>query len=236
MLVRSSAGQLGFDLRPVEPFALQYFVSHSGVAEAYAELDAAVHEVASEPHRFRSFYIYGPKGSGRRHLVQGFRLKAQELGLSLDSFYELELPSETGAISDETVREAISAYEQLRAEGGIFALRGRFSPAETSENPHLTSRLLAGSVLRLQYPAEEELRPLLLSLLERRNLRLSERSIAYLVKRIPLAPLSFDSIFDKISQISLGEGKPARLGVLRQALSEESEGRNDDGDGDRETV
>ena len=65
---------------------------------------------------------------------------------------------------------------------------------------------------------EEELSPILNSLLERKNMKLSERSVAYLLRRLPREPLSFDAIFARINELSLEESRPAGLGVIRELI------------------
>ena len=58
-----------------------------------------------------------------------------------------------------------------------------------------------------------------MSLLERHNLRLADNSLQYLLKRLPRDPLSFDAIFGKINELSFQQGKPARLGLVRQVVA-----------------
>ncbi|MCB0323389.1 MAG: hypothetical protein KDD69_07435 [Bdellovibrionales bacterium] len=212
------SSQLNFDLQPAQPFSLSYFVPHSGVVQAYTLLENTVERLAADQDGFNAIYLYGPSGSGKRHLAFGFQERAAAKGIPNDAFRIVLLPKDPALVTDDFVREVIGSFEQCRARGGLFLAVGEHAPKAISSNPHLTSRLLSGSVTRLQYPQEEELRPLLASLSERRNLRLSQRSLDYLVRRIPSDPLSFDRIFDKISQISLAEGRPAKLGVVRQAL------------------
>ena len=211
-----STSQLTLELAPVAPHSLQYFVQHSGVAEAFTTLAARVEEVAEKSQQFRIVYVFGQRGCGKTHLLTAYRQEAYRLGIAPDRVCMLDLSDWSSSDDDERVAAIVAEYDHLKAEGGLMLLEAESPPKDVSSNPHLQSRLLAGDVLRLSYPREEELRPLLQSLAERRNLKLSENSIDYLLKRLPLEPLSFDNIFAKISEFSLSRSKPAGLGVVRE--------------------
>ena len=64
--------QLALNLRPTNPYDLQYFVPHSGVFAAWELLDRAIKEVLNNKTQFRLIYLYGPAGSGKTHLLLGF--------------------------------------------------------------------------------------------------------------------------------------------------------------------
>lgn len=207
--------QLGFQLQPSQPYDLAYFVPHSGVAEAVAQFEFALEALQDNPTLFRNIHLVGPKGVGKRHLAQGYALKARALGVRAEVFDLSELSS----LNEAGLLEGfVSEYEQVKSQGGLLLSFSQQHPKELTENPHLLSRLLAGLFLQLDFPREEELRPLLYSLSERHNLRLSERTMSYLERRIPLDPLSFADIFARVSRISFREGKPAGMSVVRQAL------------------
>ena len=93
---------------------------------------------------------------------------------------------------------------------------------QLSENPHIMSRLNSLTALSLDYPSEEELRPILNSLAERNNLKLSDTNLDYLLKRLPLKPLSFANIFARVDELSLTDGKPAKRSVLKEAVVKET--------------
>ncbi len=205
--------QLSFTLTPRAPYALSYFVTHCGVAEAVFIISAAVEELLSDPGVFRSVYVYGPRGSGKTHILRGYADEAISRGLAPAKIFiiDLQQPVSPG--------ESISRFEELRASGGLVFIEGRYPPAEQTSDPHLRSRLLLGSVQELRYPPEEELPPVLLSLLERRNMKMSEQTIQYILRRTPSDPLSFSDIFARIDRLSLRQGRPAGLAVAREVLS-----------------
>jgi len=209
--------QLSLNLTPTEPYSLKYFVPHQGVAEGVAVLEQAVKEFQSGASRFVMVYLYGPAGAGKTHLLNGYAKLALTDEVASERVVVRDLNDYNE--SDEWVREFISTFERLKADGGLLLISAANSPDDATSNPHVLSRLLSGSVVSVDYPPEEELEPLILSLLERRNLRLGARSINYLLKRIPRDPLSFDVIFGKISELSFSTQKPAKLGVVREVVA-----------------
>ncbi|MCB0359098.1 MAG: hypothetical protein KDD44_05670, partial [Bdellovibrionales bacterium] len=70
----------------------------------------------------------------------------------------------------------------------------------------------------LRPPGEEEFEPIVRSILERRNMVVSEFSLRYLLRRLPRRALSIEEISAKISALSFAESRPAGLGVIRDVL------------------
>ncbi len=213
--------QLLFDLRPPNPWALKYFVTHSGVVEAVRVLDHALSKVLDSPESFAFVYLYGQQGLGKSHLIEGYAQSALEKGLSDEAVYSYELLSETDVTEESWTGDFVAVYEKLKASGGLLLAAAEKAPASLSKNPHLRSRFLTAQNVRVSAPSEEELRPILCSLLERRNLKLSERGLDYLLKRLPLSPLSFDNIFARISELSSSELRPANFSVVREVFKED---------------
>ena len=228
MIMAEKTEQLSFQLRPVEPYGMEYFVPHRGVVQAVAVLDQALGDVAAAPENFRMVFLWGPPGSGKTHLCEAYHAAALKRGLAphkirLVDLEERLVDSRVSDNDESAVAEFVACYEQLRASGGMLIVCARRAPAEVSSNPHLKSRILAAASCELAYPLEEELPPLLSSLLSRHNLKLSPRSQTYLLRRLPLAPLSFDNIFARISELSFSQSKPAGLGLVRESVEAEEE-------------
>ena len=204
-----------FSLLPKEPYALRYFVVHSGVAEAFQQIQYAYEDLKKDPSLFRLFFIYGPHGVGKTHLVQGFLNKIREEATNRIEFAAYEI---TSTCDDNFVSMVVSNYEAMKSSGGLMIITSLVCSDETSQNPHLRSRLLAGSVCKLEYPQEVELKPLLLSLSERRNILLNQQTLEYLLKRLPRDPLSFANIFARLDELSLSQGKAPGKKLLRSLI------------------
>lgn len=209
-----------------DPLSLNYFVCHSGVAEAFSVLDRFVDDVREDPSSSRIAFLWGPEGSGKTHLARGFAGRAIESGIEhakLDCCEWDENSAGSGGewqSVDRGPAEFISRFETIKRTGGLFFVTSRNSPDRASKDPHIQSRLLSGAVLKLSFPRDDELRPVLVSLLARHNLRLSDSTLNYLLERLPANPLCFDSVFAKISDLSYAERKPVGMRMLRQTLRE----------------
>jgi len=218
----NSLQQIPLQLLPANPYGLKYFVAHSGVAEAFAILEHAVAKVLDDSSFFQAVYIFGPAGSGKTHLVNAFKSELLEKGYPESKLLTISLDDhllENGQVDDTKVPGMVSEFEAKRSAGGCIFLHCSKSPQEITVNPHLLSRLLFGAVVEIRLPTEEELEPILRSLLERHNLCLSERTLNYVLARLPLNPLNFDSIFAQINEVSLERNKPAGPGIAREVVN-----------------
>ena len=215
--------QLVLPLQVSNPHSLEYFVPHSGVAEALALLHHGLNSVCVDPSSFRLCALFGPKGVGKSHLLRAFHSEALRCGLPTEKlviFDSTELEEGCALGGADWASHFIDRYERLRGDGGLLLLASRLAPEELSDNPHLRSRFLAGSKSLLQLPREEELLPVLKSLFERRNLRVSDFSLEYLINRLPSDPLSFDAIVAKIDRFSWENGLPATQGAIRKVVAD----------------
>lgn len=220
--VVDDGAQLVLPLHVRDPQSLDYFVPHSGVAEALGLLQQSLEVVSTDTSAFRMVVLFGPRGVGKSHLLNAFRDAAVQAGLPAARLVCIDGPElEEGCAQGGTTWASrfIDRYERLRSEGGLLLLASRQAPEELSEDPHLRSRFLAGAKSMLQLPREEELVPVLKSLFERRNLRVSDYSLEYLINRLPSDPLSFDAIVAKIDRFSWEKGLPARQGAIRKVVA-----------------
>lgn len=212
--------QLSFDLEPVRPYSLNYFIAHSGVNGALATINEQLNKLLADPLFFGSAFVFGARGTGKTHLLLGICEEAKQLGISSERISYVRILAEVDDVDsrDEWVSAFISGYESLRSRGGLLLIEADRSPEETASNPHVRSRLLAGEMLELGLPLEEEFGAVISSLLERKNLKVSEYCLDYLIRRLPREPLSFEHIFASINDLSLGEAKRAGFAVVKQAL------------------
>lgn len=228
LLYKMPSRQLAFDLSPDDVYAPEFFVPHSGVQDACEILSEALYAISNDASAFRLVYLWGPAGIGKTHLIStmlGISPKSDSCepcsGNMHSSNTRITLMELADCIDDGDMSKIVSAYDARKREGGLMVFSARVSPKEITTNPHAQTRFLAGSVVALGYPKDVELRPLLCSLMERRNLKLSEAALEYLVDRFPADPLSFSMIFDKISELCYESGRSARRNsVVREAVRE----------------
>jgi len=211
------SAQLAFDLKLANPLAHRYFVAHSGVIQAVQALEQALAELRLDQQHFVSLYVFGAESTGKSHLLTAYQERALELGLENSCFLDLSSLDQVRE-GGELEGSVVSSYDALCSGGGLFLAVGAFSPQSNELSPHVRSRLLAGRVFELAMPQESELRPVLLSMMERKNLRISDFSLNYLLKRLPRNPLSFGVIFAKIHQLCFGDGRPANWSAVREVV------------------
>ena len=214
-----AAEQLPLELTAGEPLGFAYFGPHSGVGECLSFLLGTVDRVISDRGYFQSVFVYGVAGVGKTHLLSAFAETLRLRGAASDRFTVRELGEEIPDAQDD-VGDLIDAYERQKSRGGIFLVSARFSPDQFAANPHVASRLKSGAVFELRPPGIDEVRPTLISLLERRNLKLSDRAIEYLVRRSPTNPLSLWAILAKIDDRALRSGRAVGLNFIREILGE----------------
>ena len=211
--------QIPLRLNASEPFASDYFVPHSGVGQSLSQLLDLLERFQQEKGLFQTIYLHGASGTGKSHLIQIFQRRAEELGLDSDAIFLRDFQDETRN-QDSEVAPLVSEYENRKTLGGVFFVASRLSLEQFSSNPHLLSRLKSGMILELRSPSIEEMRPTLISLLERRNLKLSERAIEYIVRRVPTNPLCLWAILAKMDDRALREGRTVGLYLIREILGE----------------
>ncbi len=212
--------QTVLDLKSAKPFGRRYFVPHSGVAEAVLAVEQAVEQVKADDSESQFIYVFGPEGVGKTHLLKSCEEAAHNAGLPADKADFIDFGSE---VSEDDAPHFNEVYERVRRAGGLLVSAGRQDPSNSEITPHVRSRLLAGRFFELKHPSESEFKPIIKSLLERRNIQLSEFSIDYLLRRLPRKPLSFDALFARIAELCLSESRPAGLGVIREVFNESSQ-------------
>ena len=209
--------QLHFELNPKNPFSIDYFVPHTGVLDAIASIEQTVNTYLNDKSTFELLCFSGPKGSGRTHLIEAYRSRLSEAGVSKVLMPAFDFDVEPREVE---VAQFVSSYEETKKRGGILFVKSLRKVKEVSSNPHVQSRLLNGIIANLSLPSEAELEALVASIAERRNLRLPERSVSYLLKRTAKDSLSISQIIKQIDELALSTGKPASLSTVRRVLSE----------------
>jgi chromosomal replication initiation ATPase DnaA len=194
--------QLPFHFAPFEKYSLEYFIVHSGVCEAYQVFNQSVRNLTEDSSRFEMMYLHGPSGAGKRHLALGFSalLEASSVSTFIASIDQngAMYRDSNGTRSNVTTEEFISCFQEMKAKGGFCCIISDRIPEKNTVNPHLASRFFSGHVVSVRYPQEEELFPVLVSLLERYHLRLSEKQVNKILEMIPGIPCYFEEISDKI--------------------------------------
>lgn len=202
--------QTYFSFDPIEEELGEYFVEHSGVSSEYRR---AIALLESKPeNEGLILYVYGPKGSGKSHFIKALQARVHES----TSFIVYRLGTLDGSIEND-ITKLISDYQEAKSQGGIVVFEADLDPSSISNNPHLRSRLLAGEIFSLTYPQEEELRPVLKSLLERYHLRLKEDQLEKILQSVPAIPEYFELVSKSLTRL-IGTNGKFKGSVLKEVL------------------
>lgn len=214
--------QLVLPLAPAAPYSLSYLVTHSGIAEACHMLAHAINDVLNNASIFRMIHILGPRGAGKTHVLRAYECYAREMGVNDEklTFWDDWSPLYVHGEGDP-VGCFVSRYQNHKNQGGLMVISSRLEQQEQLGDPHLRSRLLSGLVLKLHYPQVEELRPLVLSILERRNIRLRESTMEELLAFVPSNPLSCSQIFARVEKLIASRNLRHNSRNIERCLKEE---------------
>ena len=212
---KSPLRQVPLPLTPNNPHSLSYFVRHTGVAVAAAAIEDAIDLLAADGSAFRAIFLYGPAGTGKRHLINGSIEQAVGRGISPHLLSSFDLRDADSSV----IEKFVGQYDRLKASGGLLLSSAELGAEFLCSNPHLRSRLLAGLTIPVSRPDDSELAAVVRSIAAKQNLNLSEKSISLIVEHLPRDPLSFQTILAKISELCFMHGKSAKLNVVRQAVT-----------------
>ena len=172
--------QQSLDLTTSDWLSPDYFVVHSGVASAIDQLRSQS-EVG--------FLLRGPAGSGKSHLLAYLGHVYPDRFIYFD-WSNCDIMGDPAR--DEEIRRFIAAFED-RKKGGLEIL-----VIDPIDSPHIQSRLSHFSEIAIALPQDDELFPLVESILDRRNIRIEKRKLDRLINRLPANPLSLAEILTKI--------------------------------------
>ena len=217
--------QLGLELKNIDPLSKRYLVVHSGISKAITYINNSIKELqtnfsiadSSQPSPAKYFVIsiIGEKGSGKTHILNYSKYEAEQSNINLAVFDDLDLNSDKDA---DYVSSFVSQYEKIKVSGGIVVVS--YSQDAYDFNQHIKTRLTNSESFNLEKPEEKEFKQILVSLFKRDNFNLSEKTLNYVLSRIPANTLSFLSLSDKLKHLSEQYGKQAKFYTVRDIIKE----------------
>src|SRR5712691_8997087 len=146
--------QLLLELAPPPPPTLEnFFPGRNGAALK------ALRAALEGGERF--VFLWGPRGSGKTHLLRGFAeaAKAKLVAAYIagaNSDWTRVAKLEAAALDEDGQVAAFDLCNRLLASGGALAAGGEAPPAQLALRPDLRSRLASGIVLQLHPLSEAE--------------------------------------------------------------------------------
>jgi len=207
--------QLGFVLNSSDPLSKRYLVVHSGISNSVSYIKTAIKTLKENSEKLIIISIVGAQGSGKSHILNYAKFEAEQNQVEFKAYDDLDI--DTDNLSDKN-SDFISTYEKFKITGGLIVVS--FNEEFNDFDPHLKTRLVHAQSFRLDKPREEEYRQILISVMQRDNINLSEKSINYILSRVPANTLSLKSLSDKLKQMCEQHDKSAKFFTIRDAIKE----------------
>jgi DnaA family protein len=186
------------------------------------------------------FYLYGPAGSGKTHLLQALSYKAEQFKLS---WFYWSLKDDITMIEHSFFRHlegfSFIAFDDLDQIAGkqyyeelffhffnqvrllhipvIFA--SQYSANEISiQLPDLKSRLLSCLPLELKPLNDEEKLAVLQKICLQKRLEIDNDVLAYLIRHYPRSMLDLNQLIEKLDSLSLQEHQKITIPFIKKWL------------------
>jgi len=214
--------QLLLELAPPPPPTLEnFFPGRNGAA--LKALRGAL------DHGERFVFLWGPRGSGKTHLLRGFaegakakRVAGYIAGANPDwaraGKLEAAAVDEVARLDESGQIAVFDLCNRLRASGGALAAGGEAPPAQLALRPDLRSRLASGIVLQLHPLSDEEKAAALRERASGRGIALEEELIRYLLTHFERDMGTQIAVLDALDRYSLQKKRPITLPLLKEAL------------------
>lgn len=224
--------QLTLDIRPDAPPTLDNFV-----AGANAELLATLSLVAAPAGRDAlpapHLYLWGAGGSGRSHLLRAtvalaadqqrpaHLLAAADIGAGLpDTPAALLAIDDVDRLRPEAQIALFNSYNRARGNGQSLLLAGPCAPLELAVREDLRTRIGQGLIYEVRPLDDDSRAAILLTLAERRGLRLADEVIDFLLRHGRRDLPSLVAVLDALDAASLERKRAVTLPLLREMMQQ----------------
>lgn len=229
--------QLGLLLANRLSYSSKNFFEHAGVKECFQNSLAALNSPL-----FSICYITGAPRYGKTHLSIKLSdtLMADEYlpkfveGEEFASWLTTQFPKSTFTSLDRIIIDDADKYfasikpgasgpfvnfiETLRRASAGVVLLSRTPIEELPCDEHVKSRLLPGEGYQLTSPSEEDTETLVRLMAEQRGIKLKERKVGFLVRRLRKDIPSIEDYFERVMHLSRVFGQRIQYPLLNDAI------------------
>ncbi len=172
--------------------------------------------------------LVGPSGSGKTHLahvwaaMSGARIVEANALVPEDAAPALVV--ENADQIGENEAALFHVYNQMNADGGALLITGQAAPSRWPLGlPDLRSRLESVPVVALEAPDDTLLSMIMAKLFDDRQLPVSPKLIAYLLKRCGRSYQEVNDLVKTLDQAALAAGKPLSVRFVSSFLNAKNE-------------
>jgi len=224
--------QLPLKMSPRLPYTSEGFLLHNGVRNIVELIDQSFHE-----GEFRIFFVSGKARRGKTHLSiylfdsaarAGFYprlVDGQELSVKIE---DINAGNKIVIIDDAheyLVNVAagnsgafVKMVETLRVAKAKLILLSSVEVEELTCDDHVKSRLRPGQGLSIESPTDFSLSPLIQLMAKQRGLKLTDRKVNFLLRRLGQDIRSIEDYLDRVNYLSTLFGREVKFPLLSDAL------------------
>ena len=172
--------------------------------------------------------VYGPKGSGKTHLLRGFVERTGAIEIPAVTLTRESLPTLLGAAVAAAVDDAergdrvalLHLYNVLAERRGHLLLTAGSAPSQWAQAPpDLGSRLMAAPHAALRPPDDALLAALLVKQFADRQLRVGKEIVLYCVRHMERSHASVQRLVAELDRAVFQSKRDITFAMVRDALS-----------------
>ncbi len=178
-------------------------------------------------------YLWGPRGSGKTHLLQALAQRLRAAGAGVGWFdaalpqpwpwspaWRLVVLDGCDAFDAAAQQAAFALFVEAATQGTQVAAAGRLPPVDLPLRDDLKTRLAWGHVLALQPLGDADARAVLQRRARERGLPLPDEVLDYLLVRVERDLGTLTALLDRLDDRGLAQGRHITVPLVRSVLSE----------------
>jgi len=179
-------------------------------------------------------YLWGPRGSGKTHLLRALAHAAHERGLHVAWFdaatpapwrfeeaWSLLLLDECDAFDEAQQQAAFEMFIEAGTQGVPIAAAGALPPVDLPLRDDLRTRLGWGHVFALEPLAESDTRAALRREADRRGVFLSDEVMDYLLTRFSRDLQNLMALLERLDEFALSQHRAVTVPLLKRMFEQE---------------
>lgn len=210
-----------------------YVPGANAAAQAHLQLlGASLPQAAGSPAL--PVYLWGPRGSGKTHLLHALAGAANQRGLRagwfdaqsvvpwhFDESWSVLLLDACEALDAGQQQAAFALFIEAGTHGVPIAAAGALPPVDLPMREDLRTRLAWGHVFALEALAESDARAALRREADRRGILLSDEVMDYLLTRFSRDMQHLMALLERLDEFALSQHRSVTVPLLKRMFEQE---------------